>query len=425
MFLLYDLIFFIFAIVYLPFFLLKKKFHQGFIQRLGFLPAGLQLENNIWIHAVSVGEARLAQILAKQLRQIYPEKKFIFSTVTTTGNSIVRSFKKDEDFVFYLPLDLSFITKNVIHKLKPCICIIIETEIWPNLITQLNKMNIPVVLVNARISDGSFLGYRIARSLIKPILNRINLFCVRSKEDLERLSDLGVPSDKLEVTGNMKYDIVNSLEDNLDDRDFRFKLGLRPEEKIFLAGSTHQGEEKIILNIYRKLINEFPLLRLLIAPRHPDRIHEIEMLIHKFGFLVSRISRINKQADTYANSKNIFLLDTIGQLLSFYAIADIVFVGGSLIKKGGHNILEPAFFKKPIIFGPYMFNFHDISDLFLNKKAACMVHNRDELLKELRFLLRNHSELLSMGKRARQLVLENQGAVGKNVQKVSLFISHR
>ena len=427
MFILYDLIFIIFAIIYLPYFLLKKKPHQGFTQRLGFLPTHLKLERPIWIHAVSVGEAKIAGVLAKQLRQFYPKKRFVFSTVTTTGNRIVRSFQSKDDFIFYLPLDLSFITKRVINKLRPCICIIMETEIWPNLITQLNKINVPVVLVNARISDRSFLGYRIIKPLLKSILNKINLFCVQSQRDAQRLSDLGVSSDKLKITGNMKFDFSRHSgippQAGKDYTDYKLKLGLGSQEKLFVAGSTHRGEEEIILNTYKKLGDQFPNLKLLIAPRHPERASQVETLANKFGFTPILISKLNLSAKCYPLNA-IFILDTIGQLLSFYAIADIAFVGGSLIKKGGQNILEPAYFSKPILFGPYMFNFRDISDLFLSKGAAVMVHGQEELLKGIRFLLNNASQLQTMGRRARQLVLENRGATNKNVKTISLFISH-
>ena len=423
MFLVYDLIFIIFAIVYLPYFLLRKKFHRGFVQRLGVLPTSLELDRPIWIHAVSVGEAKAAEILVKQLRQVYPKKKFILSTVTTTGNKIVHSFRSQDDFVFYLPLDLSFITKGTIRRLRPCVCIIMETEIWPNLITQLNKMGVPVILVNARISDRSFLGYRMIKPLLKPILNKINIFCVQSERDAQRLSVLGVSSNKLQITGNMKFDFKDYTDFQRDYTDYKLKLGLEREEKLFVAGSTHQGEEEIIVETYKKLLDEFPNLRLLIAPRHPERSTSVEKLIRKYGFQSIRISQLNLSAIRYPLSA-IFILDTIGQLLSFYAIADIVFIGGSLIKKGGHNILEPAYFSKPILFGPHMFNFREITDLFLAEGAARMISGQAELAKGIRFLLNNPSELKEMSNRGRQLVLENQGATEKNVQRISLFVGH-
>jgi 3-deoxy-D-manno-octulosonic-acid transferase len=416
MFILYDLIFVIFAIIYLPCFLIKKKLHRGIIQRLGFVSINSSFNGSIWIHAVSVGEAKIAGTLVKQIRKSCPGQKIAISTVTPTGNRIVNSFRTENDFVFYLPFDLSFITKRVIRKLKPGICIIVETEIWPNLITQLNKMNVPIVLVNARISDRSFLGYRMIKPLIKFILSKINLFCVQSNRDAQRLSVLGVPADKLEITGNMKYDILDLADFKIDYAGLRLRLGLSQEQRLLVAGSTHPGEEEIILDVYGRLINEFPGLRLLIAPRHPERASQIEGLVNRSGFSSVLISKLDRQTDRPTDRQTIFVLDTIGHLIPFYAAADIVFVGGSLIRKGGQNILEPAFFSKTIIFGPHMFNFRDISDLFLSKGAARMVHGQEELLKEIRFLLSNASEFEIMGRRARQLVLENQGTTRRNVE---------
>jgi len=418
MFVLYDLVFIIFAIAYLPLFLLRKKLHQGFAQRLGFLPRALRLDRPIWVHAVSVGEAKVAGILVKQLRQAYPAKRFVFSTITTTGNKIVRSFQQEGDFVFYLPFDLSFIIRRVISRLKPSVCIIVETEIWPNLINQLDQMNVPTILVNARISDRSFLGYRMIKPLLKSTLNRVRFFCIQSQKDARRLSTLGVYPDKLKVTGNMKFDFFQDCPECTNDK---LKLGLRHQERLFVAGSTHPGEEEVILSAYKKLLAEFPDLRLLLAPRHPERSSEVESIIGEFGFTPIRISKLDLSAKRYPLNA-IFILDTIGELFSFYAIADIVFVGGSLIKKGGHNILEPAYFSKPILFGPYMFNFLEMSDLFLAEQAARMVPRGEELPNQIRFLLSHSDELKAIGQRARQLVLNNQGATKRIVQLIKTAV---
>ncbi len=340
---LYDLIFIIFAIIYLPCFLLRRKLHRGIIQRLGFVSIDSGFNRPVWIHAVSVGEAKIAGALVKQIRKDYPGQKIAISTITPTGNRIVNSFKTEDDLVFYLPFDLSFITRRVIGKLNPRLCIIVETEIWPNLITQLDKMNVPIALVNARISDRSFLGYRMVKPLIKSILSKINLFCVQSNRDARRLSLLGVPDDKLEITGNMKYDILDLADFKIDYAGLRLGLGLSQGGKLLVAGSTHPGEEEIILDVYKGLINEFPGLGLLIAPRHPERASQIEGLVNRFGFAPVLISKLNRQTAGQAGRRTIFVLDTIGQLIPFYAAADIVFVGGGVVKKEGKNNMPPAF----------------------------------------------------------------------------------
>lgn len=422
----YDLIFFIAAIIYIPIYLFKKKFHRGFILRLGFLPRDLTLNRPIWIHAVSVGEAMAVRGLVEELRNIYPDKRFVISTVTPTGNKIAKSMASENDFVTYLPLDFSFIVKAVIDKINPGLFIIAETEIWPNLISYLYNKNIPIFVVNGRISDRSFGGYLAIKFLVRPILNKITFFCVQTQRDAERLIRLGVSGDKIRVTGNMKFDIKDYAdfkktrlpEQARDYTDYRLKLGLSSKEKLFIAASTHPGEEEIILGTYKELLNEFPFLRFLIAPRHPERALEIIKLIKKFDFESMRISVFNRQTAKPRNPQTIFILDAVGQLMSFYAISDIVFVGGSLTKIGGHNILEPASLGKPIIFGPYMFNFKDIADLFLNNNACLSVPNKAELKQSIKELLNSPYKMEELGKKAKDLIVGNQGATRRNLELI-------
>jgi 3-deoxy-D-manno-octulosonic-acid transferase len=422
MFIIYDLIFLLIAIIYLPFYLLKKKFHKGFFRRLGLLPRGMKLNKPIWIHAVSVGEVMVIRGLLEELRGIWPGKSFVISTVTPTGNKIARGIACEKDFITYLPLDLSFIVRCVIDRIEPALFIIAETELWPNLISYLKEKNIPIIIVNARISDSSFSGYSFIKFFIKPFLKKINLFCVQTNTDAQRLISLGVPRNNIETTGNMKFDLKDYTDYKKDYTDYKLKMGLKSSEKLLVAASTHPGEEEFILGAYRKLLEEFPDLRLLIAPRHPQRAKEIEKLVARFGFQAIFISILNLTPDTH-NLRPVFILDTVGELLYFYSIADIVFVGGSLVKKGGHNILEPASLEKAILFGPYMFNFRDIRDLFLQDNAAILVHNREELKTAIRNLLNNPGEIATLGRRAKNLILSNQGATKKNLQFIFDAIS--
>ena len=211
MFILYDLIFLVFTLIYLPIYLFRGKFHRGFLARLGILPKNLSLDRPVWIHAVSLGEAISTRGLVEELRKAYPHKKFALSTVTATGNKIAREISRTGDFVTYLPLDFSFTVKTVINRINPGLFIIAETEIWPNLIAHLSKKGIPIVTVNARISDSSFKGYSAIKPLIKPILNKISLFCAQADLDADRLKKLGVAADKIKVTGNMKFDQLNPV----------------------------------------------------------------------------------------------------------------------------------------------------------------------------------------------------------------------
>ncbi len=424
MWILYDSIFLIIALVYLPVYLFRRKFHVGFKMRFGVLPSGLKLNRPIWIHAVSVGEVMAVKNLIGELRAAYPEKHFFISTVTPTGNKIARSIAKENDFVAYFPLDLSFIVRRVVDRIQPSLFIVTETEIWPNLILCLYQKKIPIVLVNGRISDRSFKGYLNIKFLLKPILNRINLFCVQTKRDAERLFRLGVAEDRILITGNMKFDNTASLDKKVSDSADKYRglLGMNPEDKLWVCGSTHPGEEEIILDVYKKLLSDFPLTKLLIAPRHPERAGQIEKAAAKSGFRSTFVSALPGKPCNCI-SKCVFILDVIGELVYFYNIANIVFVGGSLIKKGGQNILEPASLGKPVITGPYMFNFHDIARLFQENKACLLGHNKEDLLAGIKDLLRNPDKCIQLGQRAKEIILQNQGATAKNLECISNYLS--
>jgi len=413
MFVIYDFIFLVFSFLYLPIFLFKGKMHRNFKLRLGILPRRLRLRNPIWIHAVSVGEAMAVRGLVAQLRQKYPLKEFVISTVTPTGNKIAEKIATDNDFVTYLPLDLGFIVRAVINRIKPMMFIIAETEIWPNLITYLFRRKIPVVVINGRISESSFRGYRSIKFLVSPILNKVSFFCMQGNSDADKLKRLGVREDKIKVTGNMKFDLeIDSLKEG---PDYKLRLGLTKAEKILLAGSTHRGENEIILAAYKELLTRMPGLRLIIAPRHLERVGRIERLAFTYGFQPVCFSRINSSAIAAASRKEIFIIDSVGQLASLYAMADIIFVGGSLVEKGGHNILEPAMAGRPVLFGPHMSNFKDIAELFLNKKAALLIRNQKELEEATKDLLDNPDKAEAMVARARELILQNRGATQRSI----------
>jgi len=417
MFIIYDLVFFIFILVYLPLYLLRGKFHRGFSSRLGLLPANLNLDRPIWVHAVSVGEAVSIKGLVTQLRKAYPNKKLVISTVTATGNKIAQGLIGPGDLLIYLPLDVSFIVRHVLKRINPSLFIIAETEIWPNLISQLYKQNIPIVTVNGRISDSSYSGYSAIKYIIRPILRKVSIFLLQSDTDASRLESLGVAKEKIQVTGNLKFDINLNVGLELNTSAYRQKLMLNAEDKLWVCGSTHAGEEKFILEAYKKLLLVYPKLKLLFAPRHPERCKDAAAVASKMKFMPIFVSSISGACPTCINNP-VFILDTIGQLFNYYACADIVFVGGSLIKKGGHNILEPASLKKPIIFGPYMFNFRDITDLFMQNKAGIMVSNAQELTLKVKELLFNNLLAKDLGQRAYELILKNSGATGKNIQAI-------
>jgi 3-deoxy-D-manno-octulosonic-acid transferase len=426
MFMLYDLFFLIFSICYLPVFLFRKKMHPGFSMRLGILPKDLKFDRPIWIHAVSVGEAISVKHLIEDLRQALPNKKFVISTVTATGNKIANGIVEKKDFVTYLPLDFSFIVKRAITRINPSVFVITETEIWPNLIRCLHKKKIPIVLVNGRISDASYRGYSIIKLFLAPVLNKIDAFCVQSEHDRQRLLRLGARDDKIKVTGNMKFDIKIRDYDELrkDYTDYRQRLGLEAKDRLLIAASTHRGEEEIALKVFNELCREYPNLKMLIAPRHPERIDEVEKSILDSGFRAVRISKLADKVGTTPvqlhekDKKIIFILDTVGQLMYFYVLSDIVFVGGSLVKKGGHNIIEPASLSKPVIFGPHMFNFSEITSLFLKEKSGIMVNDESELKTCLKDFLGKDAKISEFGRSAKDIILKNKGATERNKQAI-------
>lgn len=421
MFILYDFINLVFILFYLPVFIFRRKMHVGFAMRLGFLPKDVYFNNPIWIHSVSVGETASIKQLVLELRKNFPDKKFVFSTVTATGNKIAKTLAGKNDFVTYLPLDLSFIVNRVLNKIKPSMFIIAETEFWPNMLYALTERKIPIVIVNGRISDKSFKGYYKVRFLLKPLLNKVSLFCTQTQLDAQRLLKIGVNSEIVKVTGNMKFDVkVSQFNQNIVN-EYKNKLGILNSHKVFVAGSTHSTEEAILLQAYKKLLKSYPELKLIFVPRHPERSDEVKKLVDDYGFKAVKISTfVNKNRKL--EEKEIFILDTVGQLMNYYAIADVVFVGGSLVKTGGHNILEPAGLGKPVIFGPHMFNFKDICELFLENKAGIQIHNQEELVINIKMLLKDSQKRQNLCVTALKLLEINQGATLKNLELIKTLI---
>jgi len=295
------------------------------------------------------------------------------------------------------------------------VCIVAETELWPNLITCLHRQDIPVIVVNARISDRSWRGYSCIRFLIQGVLSAVHTFCVQTQRDGRRLASLGVASHKIQLTGNMKFDIESSPQVLQAAQEVRASAG--GTGIVWVAASTHPGEEAAMVRVYKKLLPDFPGVRLLIAPRHPQRSEQIAQITQRYGFPSLFISQLDRLPSTH-HLRPIFILDTIGQLIPFYTIADIVFVGGSLVKKGGHNILEPAALGKPVLFGPHMFNFRDIADLFLQRNAAVMVKNEQDLAVKIRYLLGHTVQIQDMTQKAKVLIEENRGATAKTLQVI-------
>lgn len=420
---LYDLFFIIFSVFYLPYFFISGKWRGFSRQRLGIFSedtlSKIKDSRAIWLHAVSVGEVMASAPLYEELRRNLPGEKIIVSTVTPTGNRIAREKFKDATAVIYLPLDLSGITDKVIKLIKPKAALIAETEIWPNLITSLKKSGAGVVIFNGRISPNSFKNYGAVKPLLKDVLRKVDLFLMQSQADADKVIALGAAKDNVRVTGNLKYDaaLMGAAVDGTED--LRKKIGFAAGGKLLIAGSTNPGEEEKILRSYKGLIMEFPGLRLLIAPRHVDRCAVIAGAVKECGFVPRLISESGGRP---LGKDQISLLDEMGVLAKFYAAADIVFIGGSLINKGGQNPLEAAYYSKAILFGPHMHNFEAIAANLVSAKAAAQVKDEAMLKSTLRALLKDDAERRRMGEAARRVLESNSGAAKKDLALIKPLI---
>jgi 3-deoxy-D-manno-octulosonic-acid transferase len=422
---LYDIGFAIFSIFYLPTLIFKGKLHGDFLERFGVYgkekrEALAVAKDAIWIQAVSVGEVALCRSLVPLIKERFPDRTIIFSTITKTGNDLAKKLFSNDAIVIYFPLDFSFVVRKIVGLIRPRLYVMIETEIWPNFLKTIANNKIHAVLINGRISDRSFGKYKLAKPFLRGILQNVNVLCMQSKTDAERIICLGADPAKVKVTGNMKFDIQIKAS-QLSNTEIRGQLGLEEGDELLVAGSTHDGEEEMITAIYDKLIKKIPQLKLLIAPRHIERADEITAGIKKHGFEPIRLSNSTPTPNTQ-HPTPIYILDTIGRLNDFYSVASIVFIGGSLVKHGGQNPIEPAIYGKPIIFGPYMFNFKNIAAAFVEKKAAIQVSSKKELASVIEELLMHSKKRSELGEMAKQVVIENRGATHKNLDEIGRFL---
>jgi 3-deoxy-D-manno-octulosonic-acid transferase len=403
--------------VVLPLILTSKKRRKTVLKRLGFtgLPQE-RIKNNklrsdrkpIWIHALSVGETLSTVELVKTLRKSLPQQKIFFSVSTATGfDEAKKRLVNETDYIFFYPYDFLLVVRKVLRQVSPCLFVLVESDIWPTFLLELNKRNIPAVLVNARLSPSSFMGYKKLSWIIRPVFNSFSRICVQSDEQGKRFVQIGVTPDKICVTGNMKFDQKTDDVSNNDVAFIRKSLAISENKKIFLAGSTHPGEESILLESFVRLKSVFPDLVLVIVPRNPDRADEVCRLTSGKGLAVKKMSH-NKPG-----TPDVVIVDSIGKLAKLYAIADAAFVGGSLIAFGGHNPLEPAAFAKPVMFGPEMSDFPEISRMLLSAGGAIEVKNMEQIYQSVLEILNNPIKARKIGRKGFDIFQANQGAVKK------------
>ena len=427
-----------------PYFLVRGlidgKYLRNIRERLGWaFPKELRLDKaeqllggTIWIHAVSVGEVLAVYPLAKQLKERYRERRLVISTTTATGQKLARDRMPFADAIFYFPLDWRGPVRRALNAVRPSAVIIVETEIWPNFLRECRRAGVPVIFVNGRLSERSFHGFQRAitfsagllRGFLKRVLDDARLFLMQGEEDASRLLKLGAAEERIIVAGNLKYDL-NDPEESPLSKWLTDELARNHRQPVLVAGSVVANEETHILKAFAEVERQFPRALLILAPRKPDRFDEAARMIAGSNRELVRRSKLplNGTAnETLSVPGSIFLLDTVGELASIYRLADAVFVGGSLVPSGGHNILEPAAFSKAPIYGPSMSNFREMAEKFVNAHAAIQVNSPEELGAAWLGLLKDDMRAMRMGAAARDLVDRNRGATMRVLARIEQIV---
>jgi 3-deoxy-D-manno-octulosonic-acid transferase len=420
MYIIYNLLLFLILIIYLPILILKKitKTNKKNINELfGFYSDKIKdisaNKNTVWIHAVSVGETVAASPIVKELKKELTDHKIIFSTTTYTGQNMAKQIIDDADAVIYFPFDLPFAIKNALNTINPDLIMIIETELWPNFIKIAKKQSYKIIYANGRISDSSFKKYKYLGSIMPEMLNNIDYLAMQSEEDKRRVIELGADKNRVSNLGNTKFDQSYSTISKSKKTQYLNEFNISQDDLVFVAGSTHDDEEINLIEIYKELKNKFPNLYFIIAPRDIERADEIKNLFNNYNIdSVKRTDIENKMSE----KDNVLILNTIGELAQIYSLADLVFVGGSMMGKGGHNILEPAAHGKLVFFGPDMSNFKDSTRLLLKNNVGIQVNNWEELKQNFLYYLNNRQELKDKGNKARRVILKNRGASKRIVE---------
>ncbi len=411
--LLYDLVYVALLTVGFPVVLFmlvaSPRWRAGLRQRLGDIPPREGTEPCVWIHGVSVGEVLAAESLIRAFEAEHPDWAIWISTTTRTGQEAARNaFPQHE--LFYYPLDLSWTTSRVLDRIRPNVVILMELEIWPNFLLSTWARDIPVMLANGRISGKSYRDYRILQRIIPEPLDRIRIYCVQTEEYARRFRELGVPEDRIFVTGTMKFDTIPVQPDPDATERLRDVFRIEPGDRVLIGGSTHPGEDEVLVRLFGDLRRKHPAARLILVPRHPERLPAAEECIRSAGYGVERKTALDDDLTREISRDSIILVDTMGELARIYGVADVVFVGGSLIPHGGQNMLEPAGLGKPVLFGPHIRNFREPVDVLLAGRGAVMVADEVEFETELVRLFENAEAASEMGRRAREAVLSQRGA---------------
>ena len=429
MYILYDILLHLSLLLLIPYFLFKMffvgKYRKGILERFGFIDkekirrlsigdAG-KSGKVVWFHAVSVGETKAALPLLKRFKERWPDVKVIFSTVTNTGNTVaMREGAQWMDSLIYFPLDFYWVVSRVVERLGPDAFVVVEKEIWPNILRVFKKNKTPVLVINGVISDRSFKRYSFFEFFFRRIFGNISYFLSQTEQDRSRAVDLGVEPARCLVAGNIKFDITPAEWPAEERGAFISGLNIKDSDKIIVAGGTQASKEVIILDTFKRLKQEFPGLRLIIAPRHPERFKDVEKLISEKCLSVIRRSTVSSASNLQPpTSYDVILLDTIGELCNIYSLATAAFVGGTLVDTGGHNLMEPAFYRKPVVYGPYLRGYLEMAEMLEKAGGGIRVNNGEGLFIKLRDLLNDKISRENTGMAAYGIVESNRGATEK------------
>ena len=393
----------------------SRPYHRRWLERFGIFDTP-GITGSLWVHAVSVGEVNAAEPLIKALRRDYPNAPLVITTVTPTGTARVHQLFGDSVFHVYLPYDLPFSVNRFLKRIRPRLALIVETEIWPNLYFACRRRGIPLMIVNARLSERSMRGYKPLRSLARSALRCVQLIAAQSRTDAARYRLLGADPEQVLVTGNMKFDMPIPQDAVAAGAAMREHWG--PRRPVWMAASTHEGEELAVLEAHLKVLKRFPDALLVLAPRHPERFRLVENAVRSLGFTVATRSVDGVPLPVH----QVCVIDAMGQLMPFFAATDVAFVGGSLVPIGGHNVLEPAALSVPVLVGPYTFNFEEITDSLIEQGGAERVPDADQLGPDVLQLLLDGGKREQMGQAAQRVFERERGAVQRIMQLIDTLL---
>ncbi len=422
-----DFVYLLAGVIYSPKVIYRsvrhKRYRSGWGQRFGKISRRSPAKKCIWLHAVSVGEVNAARTIIKELEDRFSDFEIVISTTTDTGFARANALFNSRHMVCYFPFDFSCVMRRAFGTIRPALCLLMELEVWPNFVQIAQKLNIPVVVINGRISGRSFSRYKIIKPIAKKIFQKVRLVLAQTQEYAQRFKEIGCPSETVVVTGSLKYDTAQITDKVEGANELAAQLDIG-DERLWVAGGTGNDEEQILLDVYRKLVEQkqFEDLRLVIVPRKPERFDQVAALIKERGFDLIRYSQVKSHTSGKSSIESVILGDTMGDLRKFYSLATIIFVGRSLVSMGGSDMAEAAALGKCTIFGPYAFNFKQTVDELLAGEGAIMVKDEDELLKAMRKCLSDTDFAEKIARNGQEVIKKNQGATTKTIEQIAKFL---